>query len=145
MNWLLTLVAATGVLAAPVVASVIAPSLVTQVAEQGFAVHHRHFVFNEQFDVATQGRDYLVQVYDGDLYELPLTTQVVLRGAVIPAPSDQELQEALQHVAKKYHLPVLSYDAERDGEGVTIKATLPAGVLANASPQYRALVDKYEV
>lgn len=144
MNWLVLALAATAVMAGPVVASVVAPSFVTGVAERGFAVHHRHFVFGEAFDVVAAGQDYRVEVDDADVYEMPLTTQVVLRGAVRPAPSDAQLDEALQHVAKRHHLPLLSYDVERSGETITVKATLPAGIAANLSPQYRALVEKYE-
>ena len=144
MNWVLLLMAATGVLAGPVVAGVVLPGLLTDVAQQGLSVNHRHFVFNEQFPLQTGDRVWDIYLYDGDLYEMPLTSQAILRGAIVPAPSDAELREAFQKIAERYHLPVLSYDVERKGSEVVIKATLPAGIAANLSPKYRDLVAKYE-
>lgn len=145
MNWMLVLVAGTAVLAGPVVASVVAPSLVTGMAQQGFAVQHRHFVFNEELDLrTTEGREFHILLFDGDLYELPLTSQVVLRGAVFPMPTPAELDAAFQRIGEKYNLPILSRDVEIVDSDITITATLPAGVLANASPKYRELVAKYE-
>ena len=144
MNWLAILVGTTGLVAAPVLAGVVAPGLMTDLAGQGFAVHHRHFVFDELVEVERDGTPYLVYLGDADLYELPLTTQVVLRGAVSPAPSDAEVAQALQQGLQKFKLPVLSYEMERSGEQITVVATLPAGVLAGLSPQYQAFLAKYE-
>lgn len=145
MNGALLVVAATLILAGPVIASVVAPSFVTQVAQQGFAVQHHRFVFNEQAVREHDGVEYVINLYDGDLYEMPLTTQVALRGAVIPAPSDEVLRAAFGEMFQRYSLPVLSYDIARDGEDIEVKATLPAGMLANLSPRYQELLDRYEV
>jgi hypothetical protein len=144
MNWLLVLVAAAGVLAGPVVAGVVAPGLMTQVAEQGIAVKHHHFAFDQSYPVHHGDADYVVTLRDGDLYEMPLTTQVVLRGAVAPPPDDAELRFALHRVAQTFHLPVLGYEVAREGDDVTLKATLPAGVLAELDPHYRAMLAQYE-
>lgn len=144
MNWLLVLVAGTAVVAGPVLAGVVAPAFLTDVAQQGLAVNHRHFVFNEAFDLEANGKEWHVLLHDADLYEMPLSSQAILRGAVYPPPSDEELREAFQRIGQRYHLPILSYDVERVGDDITVKATLPAGILANISPQYRALVEKYE-
>jgi hypothetical protein len=144
MNWLMMVVAATGVLAGPVVAGMVVPGVMTDLAEQGLRVNHRHFVFHEQFPIQADGREWEVLLYDADLYEMPLSTQVVLRGAILPAPTEAELQMALRKVSERYTLPVLSYDVQRSGTDITIKATLPAGLLANLSPEYRALMAKYE-
>lgn len=144
MNWLLAVVAATGLLAGPVVAGVVAPGLMTQAAERGIAVNHRHFVFDESLAVRDGDAAYVVHLADGDLYELPLSTQAVLRGSIAPAPPDEELREAFQHALRKYRMPVLSYEVQREGEGVVVKATLPAGLLANLSPEYRALLERYQ-
>ena len=144
MNWLLVSLAVTGVIAGPVVAGVLAPGLMTQVAQQGVAVHHRHFVFNEERTFNAKGQPWTLDLYDGDLYELPVSTQVELRGAVHPAPSDADLQAAVHKLVDRYHLPVLGYDVQRNGEDLTIKATFPAGVLAGLSPQYQQFLAKYE-
>jgi hypothetical protein len=141
---MLVVVAVTGLAAAPVVASVVAPSLVTQVAQQGLRIEHHHFEFHQQTSVRQDEQAYMVYLQDGDLYEMPLTTQVVLHGAVVPAPDDAQLRGALQEAIQRWSLPVLSYDVQRDGSDVTIQASLPAGILANLSPQYQHLLAKYE-
>lgn len=144
MNWLLAVLAGTGLLAGPVVASVVAPSLMTDVAESGIAVSHHHFVFDKTTVVRYHGQAYTVHIGEGDLYEMPLTSQLVLRGSVMPPPSDEVLQAAMQHALKKSPLPILGHQVERDGEGIVVKATLPAGVLARLSPQYQEKLAQYE-
>jgi hypothetical protein len=144
MHWLHVILGATAFVATPVVAGVIAPGLMTDLAGEGLAVRHRHFVFDETFPIEHQGIQYVVHLRDADLHELPITTQVELRGSVVPAPSDEHVGQALAYALRKTHLPVLSYDLQRSGEDVVIRATLPAGVMASLSPQYQELLAKYE-
>lgn len=132
-----------GVFAAPSLAAVVAPGAVEQVAQAGLGVH-RHFVFDATYPVQYGGQAREVHLADGDLYELPVTTSLVLRGSVHPAPSDADVQAAARYALDRYHLPVLSYRIDRSGEAVEVHATLPAGVLAELSPQYRQLLERYE-
>lgn len=144
MNSLFAVLAGTAILAGPVVAGVVAPGLMTGLAESGVTVRHRHFEFNEVVPVHAAGNDYEVHVWDGDLYEWPLTTQVTLRGAILPPPSDADLARAIQGLSERYDLPILGYEVQRDGERIALKATVPAGLLANLSPRYHELLAKYE-
>jgi hypothetical protein len=144
MRLLVVLAALGAVLAGPVVAAVWSPELVTQAAEQGIAVEHHHFRFDTSFTVHDHGRPYEVHVGEGDMYVLPLTTQVVLHGAVAPPPTDDQLREAFRLALERYHVPILSYDVQRGDGDVTVHATLPAGVLAALSPRMREVLERYE-
>jgi len=144
LNLPLVALALTAALAGPVVAGVVAPSLLTGIASQGLAVHHRHFDVQQHIAVAHDDESYDVFLYNADIYEMPLTLQVVLRGAVVPPPSDALVDEAIHRILARYDLPVLSYDIHRDGADVSVEATLPAGVLANLSPVYRERLAAWE-
>ncbi|HEV8360601.1 MAG TPA: hypothetical protein VGR28_09120 [Candidatus Thermoplasmatota archaeon] len=144
MNWTLVLLAATGVIAGPVVASMVAPGAITQLAQDGATLSHRHFVFDKTTTVQAEGEDYVLHIADGDLYELPLTTQLLLRASIAPAPSDEDLHAAFRYALDKYDLPVLGYSVQRDGQDLEVKATLPAGILGRLSPEYQRVLAQYE-
>jgi hypothetical protein len=132
-----------GVFAGPGLAAMVVPGAVEQVAQAGLSVHH-HFVFDKSYPVQRAGQAYDVYLADGDLYELPVTTTLILRGSVHPAPSDEQVRQAVQYALDTYHVPVLNYDVERSGEAMVVHATLPAGVFAELSPQYRGMLAQYE-
>lgn len=143
MKGLVVLAILGGVFAAPSLAAVVAPGVVEQAAQAGLGVHH-HFVFDKSYPLQHDGQVYDIYLADGDLYELPVTTTLVLRGSIHPAPSDAEVQQAAKVALDKYHLPILSYDVQRSDEAVVVHATLPAGVLAELSPRYRQMLAQYE-
>ncbi|MCA1813132.1 MAG: hypothetical protein LC624_04165 [Halobacteriales archaeon] len=142
MKGLVILAILGAVFAAPSLAAVVVPQFGEQVG-QAVGVHH-HFVFDKSFPVRAGAQAYDVYLADGDLYELPVTTSLVLRGSVHPAPSDADIQHAVQYALDKYDVPVLKYDIERSGEAMVVHAALPAGMFAELSPQYQRLLAQYE-